>query len=63
MLASVFKPKTKAVLFNNPLNPAAVVYPREDLELLAGSARSSTPSRSVTRSGSTWSSTAASISR
>jgi N-succinyldiaminopimelate aminotransferase len=23
------------VLFNNPLNPAAVVYPREDLELLA----------------------------
>ena len=35
MLASVFNPKTKAVLFNNPLNPAAVVYPREDLELLA----------------------------
>src|SRR6201992_2020645 len=30
-----FTPKTKAVLFNNPLNPAAVVYPREDLELLA----------------------------
>src|SRR5437899_2188155 len=35
MLASVFNPKTKAVLLNNPLNPAAVVYPREDLELLA----------------------------
>src|SRR5207244_11181550 len=35
MLASVFNPKTKAVLFNNPLNPAAVVYPREDLELRA----------------------------
>ncbi len=35
MLASVFNHKTKAVLFNNPLNPAAVVYPREDLELLA----------------------------
>jgi N-succinyldiaminopimelate aminotransferase len=35
MLASVFNKKTKAVLFNNPLNPAAVVYPREDLELLA----------------------------
>ena len=34
-LQSVFKHKTKAVLFNNPLNPAAVVYPREDLELLA----------------------------
>src|ERR1041384_4817965 len=35
MLASFFNSKTKAVLFNNPLNPAAVVYPREDLELLA----------------------------
>jgi N-succinyldiaminopimelate aminotransferase len=35
MLRSAFTPKTKAVLFNNPLNPAAVVYPREDLELLA----------------------------
>ena len=34
-LRSVFNHKTKAVLFNNPLNPAAVVYPREDLELLA----------------------------
>src|SRR6201990_3401238 len=31
----VFNHKTKAVLSNNPLNPAAVVYPREDLELLA----------------------------
>src|SRR3954464_4985659 len=29
MLRSAFPPKTKAVLFNNPLNPAAVVYPRE----------------------------------
>ena len=35
MLRSAFSRKTKAVLFNNPLNPAAVVYPREDLELLA----------------------------
>ncbi|ABD87658.1 aminotransferase [Rhodopseudomonas palustris] len=34
-LRAVFTPKTRAVLFNNPLNPAAVVYPREDLELLA----------------------------
>jgi len=34
-LRSVFNHKTKGVLFNNPLNPAAVVYPREDLELLA----------------------------
>jgi N-succinyldiaminopimelate aminotransferase len=34
-MRKAFSPKTKAVLFNNPLNPAAVVYPREDLELLA----------------------------
>jgi aspartate/methionine/tyrosine aminotransferase len=34
-LRRAFTRKTKAVLFNNPLNPAAVVYPREDLELLA----------------------------
>lgn len=35
ILREVFNRKTKAVVFNNPLNPAAVVYPREDLELLA----------------------------
>src|SRR5258708_32846852 len=35
MLRSVFNGKTKAGLFNNPLNPSAVVYPREDLQLLA----------------------------
>lgn len=35
MLRAVFNHKTRAVVFNNPLNPAAVVYPREDLELLA----------------------------
>lgn len=34
-LRSVFSHNTKVVLFNNPLNPAAVVYPREALELLA----------------------------
>lgn len=34
-LRKVFNAKTKAIVFNNPLNPAAVVYPREDLELLA----------------------------
>jgi len=34
-LARAFTPKTKVVLFNNPLNPAAIVFPREDLELLA----------------------------
>ncbi len=33
-LRRVFSPKTKLVVFNNPLNPAAIVYPREDLELL-----------------------------
>lgn len=35
MLAQAFSPKTKVVLFNNPLNPAGVVYSREDLTLLA----------------------------
>lgn len=28
-------PKTRFVLFNNPLNPAAVVYPRDNLDMLA----------------------------
>lgn len=34
-LRVVFNAKTKLVIFNNPLNPAAIVYPRSDLELLA----------------------------
>jgi N-succinyldiaminopimelate aminotransferase len=34
-LAQAFSPKTKVVLFNNPLNPAGIVFPRQDLELLA----------------------------
>ena len=34
-LRGVFNAKTKLVIFNNPLNPAAIVYPREDLALLA----------------------------
>jgi len=63
MLQGVFNHKTKAVLFNNPLNPAAVVYPREDSNCWRGTVRSSTPLRSATRSGSTWCSMAANISR
>ena len=35
MLAAAFTPKTKAVLFNNPLNPSGTVYGSEDLALLA----------------------------
>jgi N-succinyldiaminopimelate aminotransferase len=35
MLAAAFTPKTKVVLFNNPLNPSCTVYRRDDLELLA----------------------------
>jgi aspartate/methionine/tyrosine aminotransferase len=34
-LQAAFSPRTKLVLFNNPLNPSAVAYPREDLEVLA----------------------------
>jgi aspartate/methionine/tyrosine aminotransferase len=34
-LEQAFSPKTKLVLFNNPLNPSAVVFPEEDLRRLA----------------------------
>ncbi len=35
MLEAAFTEKTKLVVLNNPINPAGVVLPREDLELLA----------------------------
>jgi aspartate/methionine/tyrosine aminotransferase len=35
MLVKAFSDKTKLVLFNNPLNPAGIVYGKEDLDLLA----------------------------
>src|SRR2546423_1522308 len=35
MLAQAFSPKTRVVLFNNPLNPTGTVYPRENIEMLA----------------------------
>jgi len=35
MLTKVFSDKTKLVLFNNPLNPAGIVYGKEDIDLLA----------------------------
>lgn len=34
-LAQAFSPRTKVVLFNNPLNPTGTVFGREDLMLLA----------------------------
>jgi N-succinyldiaminopimelate aminotransferase len=34
-LARAFSPRTKVVLFNNPLNPSATAFVRQDLELLA----------------------------
>ncbi|MCG7392869.1 aminotransferase [Microvirga sp. ACRRW] len=34
-LAKAFSPKTKAVVFNNPLNPTATIFSNEDLMLLA----------------------------
>ncbi len=34
-LAKAFSPRTKAVVFNNPLNPTATVFSPEDLGLLA----------------------------
>jgi len=35
MLEAVFTPRTRLVVLNSPLNPAAVVFPAEDLALLA----------------------------
>ncbi|MFC5069015.1 aminotransferase [Flaviflagellibacter deserti] len=35
MLTAAFSPKTKVVVLNNPLNPTATVFGREDLELLS----------------------------
>jgi N-succinyldiaminopimelate aminotransferase len=35
MLARAFSPRTRVVLFNNPLNPAGTVYGAQDLALLA----------------------------
>jgi aspartate/methionine/tyrosine aminotransferase len=35
MLAQAFSPRTKVVLFNNPLNPTATVYEPDQLSLLA----------------------------
>lgn len=34
-LAQAFSPKTKVVLFNNPLNPTATIFSEADLDLLA----------------------------
>ncbi|WP_293799383.1 aminotransferase [uncultured Bosea sp.] len=34
-LAKAFSPKTKVVLFNNPLNPTATIFGQADLDLLA----------------------------
>jgi aspartate/methionine/tyrosine aminotransferase len=34
-LAAAFSPKTKAILINNPMNPAAKVFSREELALIA----------------------------
>ncbi|MFJ5368849.1 aminotransferase [Bosea sp. CER48] len=34
-LAKAFSPKTRVVLFNNPLNPTATIFSRADLDLLA----------------------------
>ncbi|MGY2047080.1 aminotransferase [Methylobacterium sp. JK268] len=38
-LAQAFSPRTRVVLFNNPLNPTATVFPEQDLALLAAYCR------------------------
>lgn len=35
-LEAAFSPRTKAILLNNPMNPAAKVFTREELDLIAG---------------------------
>jgi aspartate/methionine/tyrosine aminotransferase len=62
-LAAAFSDKTKLVLFNNPLNPAAVVYDKQAMELLARFLSGMTSSLCATRSGSMWYLTSGSIFR
>ena len=50
-LAQAFSPKTKLVLLNNPINPTATVFAREDLELLA---RFVTKSDAIVVSDEVW---------
>jgi len=38
-LAAAFGPKTKAILFNTPMNPTAKVFTRAELEFIAGLVR------------------------
>ena len=60
MLAERLHDRTRVVLFNNPLNPTgSVVSARRISPCSPVSASGSTPSRSATRSGSTWCSTGA----
>jgi len=50
-LAAAIGPKTGAVIINNPLNPAGVVWPRQDLELLAAAIA---PTRAVVIADEVW---------
>jgi kynurenine--oxoglutarate transaminase/cysteine-S-conjugate beta-lyase/glutamine--phenylpyruvate transaminase len=34
-LESLFNPKTKAIVFNNPNNPLGKVYKRDEIEMIA----------------------------
>ena len=34
-LASLFNPKTKAIIFNNPNNPLGKVYQKHEIEMVA----------------------------
>ena len=50
-LAQAFSPKTKLVLLNNPINPTATVFARDDLEMLA---RFVTKSDAIVVSDEVW---------
>jgi len=62
-LARAFTPKTRVVLFNNPLNPSATVFRARIWSCWRATARNSTRSRCATRCGSTSCSTGAVTSR
>ena len=58
-LAAAFGPKTKAILLNNPANPAGRVFSEDELRFIAELVVRTIATRSATRSTSTSSSTAA----
>ena len=62
-LADAFGPKTKAILFNSPMNPCGKVFTADELGFIADLVSATIPTPSATRYTSTWCSTAPATSR